>query len=144
MLEHLRPKNFQVREMFREENNELIPVDHLKPGETGQIEYYFGGKTYKHVGEWPIVNATPKYIIPLKFAFFFDNDKCIECTDVVRKYYNGPTQSRPNIDVYAPRPHFRISFHGGFKFSIGIKWVLVKKNTGAIHTLNILNQADLI
>lgn len=143
---YFRPKNFQVHEMFRvNSHGDLIPVETLQPGETGYVDYFFGGKLYRHIGTWPIRNLIPRFQIPTKFAFFVDDETetPVPCTDIVKKY-QGPTESQLSFDEYVPRPHFSISFQGGFRISMGIKWVLKKKVSGTVHVLNVLGQKSHI
>lgn len=135
----IRPKNFQVHQMFKHQGNELIPVDELKPGEYGHIDYYFGGKLYTHFGSWPIRNLIPRFSVPVYKALFFDDEGSdpVECTEIVKRH-SGPTPSPVSLDVYVPRPHFSISFHRGIHISIGIKWVLKKKVQGTIQVQDVL------
>lgn len=137
----VRPKNFQVHQMFRHDGHELIPVDSFKPGEHGHVDYYFGGQLYTHLGTWPIKNVVPRFSVPVHSAIFIDSEEFrpTVCTDVVRRHA-GPTQSPVSFDVYVPRPHFTVSFTGGLKVSVGIKWILVKRVSGVLHIQNVLGQ----
>jgi hypothetical protein len=139
IIEKIRPKNFQIIRMFRHHGNELIPVDSFKPGELGHVDYYFGGQVYTHLGEWPIKNAMPRFSVPVHSAIFINDEdlKPVVCTEIVRRH-SGPTQSPVSFDKYAPRPHLSISFSGGLRISLGIKWVLVKKVSGTVHVQNVL------
>ena len=141
IIEQCRPKNFQVHHMFRHDGNELIPVKKFKPGETGHVNYYFGGQLYTHLGRWPIQNIVPRFSVPVHSAIFVNDEdrKPTICTEIVRRH-SGPTQSPVSLDVYAPRPHFTVSFSGGLRISVGIKWILVKKVSGTVHIQNVLGQ----
>lgn len=141
IIEHCRPKNFQVQRMFRHVGDELIPVDTFKPGEHGHVDYYFGGQLYTHLGCWPIQNIVPRFLVPVHSAIFIDDKdkKPTICTEIVRRH-SGPTQTPVSFDVYAPRPHFTVSFTGGLRISVGIKWILVKKVSGTVHIQNVLGQ----
>jgi len=135
IIEQFRPKNFQVKQMFRiDDELSLVPVTSLSPGQIGKIEYYFGGKEYIHIGTWPIQNARPKFIVPIKYACLDDGT---ECTEIVRKYYGGPTQSEPDFNMYAPAPHVQFSIG---RITIGIKWRLVRKQTPKFYGVNLFNQ----
>jgi hypothetical protein len=127
--------------MFRHDGNELIPVDEFKPGEHGHVDYYFGGQLYTHIGYWPIQNIVPRFSVPVHSAIFINEDdrKPTVCTEIVRRHA-GPTQSPVSFDVYAPRPHFTVSFSEGLKISLGIKWVLVKKVLGTLCIQSVLGQ----
>lgn len=144
-IEQLRPKNFQVHQMFRHDGDELIPVDKFRAGEHGHVDYYFGGQLYTHLGRWPIKNIKPRFSIPVHSAIFINDEdrKPVVCTDVIRRH-SGPTLSPVSFDEYAPRPYFTISFTGGFRISMGIKWVRVKKVSGVIHVQNVLGQMTKI
>jgi hypothetical protein len=141
IIEQCRPKNFQVHQMFRHDGDELIPVEEFKPGEYGRVDYYFGGQIYTHIGHWPIQNIVPRFSVPVHSAIFINDEdlKPIVCTEIVRRHA-GPTQSPVSFDVYAPRPRVTISFSGGLKISLGIKWILVKKVSGRIQIQNVLGQ----
>ena len=140
----IRPKNFQVHQMFKHQGDELIPVEELGPGEHGHVDYYFGGKLYTHLGTWPIRDAVTRFSVPVHTALFFDNEgsQPVVCTDVVKRH-SGPTQSPVSFDVYVPRPHFSILFHGGLRISIGIKWVLKKKVQGKLHVQDVLGRVSV-
>ena len=141
IIEQFRPKNFQVHQMFKHTDNELIPVDEFKPGEYGHVDYYFGGQLYTHLGYWPIRNVVPRFSIPVHSAIFIDSEEFrpTVCTEIVRRH-SGPTESPVSFDVYVPRPHFTVSFTGGLRISMGIKWVRVKKISGVLHIQNVLGQ----
>ena len=141
IIEQCRPKNFQVHHMFRHDGDELIPVNKFKPGETGHVNYYFGGQLYTHLGCWPIQNIIPRFLVPVHSAIFVNDEdrKPTICTEIVRRH-SGPTQSPVSLDVYAPRPHFTVSLPGGLRISMGIKWVLVKKVSGTVHIQNVLGK----
>ena len=145
IIEQCRPKNFQVHQMFRHDGNELVPVDEFKPGEHGHVNYYFGGQMYTHIGNWPIQNIVPRFSVPVHSAIFIDNcdRKPVFCTEIIRRH-SGPTQSPVSFDVYSPRPHFTVSFSGGLKISLGIKWVLVKKVSGTVCIQNVLGQVTRV
>lgn len=135
LFEQCKPKNFQIKRMFRIDNeSSLIPVNRLKPGEVGKIEYFFGGQEYIHVGEWPIQEARPRFVIPIHSARLEDGT---ECTEIVRKYCGGPTQSPPDFNTYAPAPHLEFSL---FRVTLGVKWRLVKRNTPKFHIVDIFTQ----
>jgi len=140
IVHYLRPTtNFQVKRMFKRVGNELIPVRELKHDEQGHIDYYFGGKLYTHIGQWPIQHIVPRFSIPIHTALFISDDdmKPIVCTETVRRH-SGPTQSPISFDKYSPRPY--ISFSRGVKISMGIKWVLTRKVTGTIYVQDVLGQ----
>ena len=131
--------------MFRHDCNELIPVDEFKPGEHGHVNYYFGGQLYTHIGHWPIQNIVPRFSVPVHSAIFINDEdrKPTVCTEIVRRH-SGPTQSPVSFDVYSPRPQFTVSFTGGLKISVGIKWVLLKKVSGTLRIQNVLGQMTQI
>ena len=141
IIEQCRPKNFQVHHMFRHDGNELIPVNKFKPGEQGHVDYYFGGQLYTHIGRWPIENIVPRFSVPVHSAIFINDEdrKPTVCSEIVRRH-SGPTQSPVSFDVYAPRPHFTVSFSGGLRISLGIKWILVKRVSGTVRIQNVLGQ----
>ena len=134
-----RPKNFQIKSIYKG-TDELIPVDNLNPGETGQVEYFFGGKVYRHIGEWPPKKIVPSFKLPILSAKL-DN---YTFTEQVKKIYLGPTNSKINLDVYVPRPHFKISItKGGIRFSLGIKWILKEKVSGLLKILHLFGQETI-
>jgi hypothetical protein len=127
--------------MFRHDDCELIPVDEFNPGEYGHVDYYFGGQLYTHIGSWPIQNIVPRFSVPVHSAIFVNDEdgKPTICTEIVRRHA-GPTQSPLSFDVYAPRPHFTVSFSGGLKISVGIKWFLAKRVSGRVCIQDVLGQ----
>lgn len=131
--------------MFRHDGTEMIPVEELKPSENGHVDYYFGGQLYTHIGHWPIQNIIPRFSVPVHSAIFVDDEdgKPTVCTEIVRRH-SGPTQSLVSFDVYAPRPHFTVSFSGGLRISVGIKWVLIKKASGTVCIQNVLGLVSRI
>lgn len=136
------PKNFQVHEMFSvDTNGNLIPVDTLEPGQYGYIDYFFGGKLYRHIGTWPIETIVPKFIVPLKCAFFVDTDtgRKHECTEFVRRH-QGPTQSQVIFDEYVPRPHVTWTWNERFSLKIRLKWTRKRHVKGMLYTVNVLGQ----
>lgn len=136
-----RPKNFQIHQMFKHSGDELIPVDEFKSGEHGHVDYYFGGRLYTHIGQWPLQNVVPRFSVPVHSAIFVNDEdhQPTVCTETVRRH-SGPTESPVSFDRYAPRPHVTISFSGGFRISMGIKWVLVKKVSGTVHVQDVLGR----
>jgi hypothetical protein len=135
VLEIFRPKNFQVKQAYRG-TDELIQVDRLRPGQHGHTEYYFGGRLYKHIGEWPPERSLPKFRVPVSHAEI--NNHIV--TEEVKKF-QGPTKSKLSLDVYVPRPHFRFSFtKGGFRISLGIKWVLKKRMNGVLKIIDMFGK----
>lgn len=138
-----RPKNFQVEQMLLHKDNELIPVESFEPEESGYIDYYFGGRLYTHIGHWPIDSTVARFLIPVHNAVFVDDETSTstECTEIVRRH-SGPTQSPVSFDIYVPRPHFTISFTGGLRISMKIKWVRIKKVSGVLHVKNVLGQTS--
>lgn len=138
-----RPKNFQIKEIFKIQGDELVPVETLKPQDMGYIDYYFGGKLYRHIGNWPF-RAVPRYIVPIRHAIFTDqNGNETECTDIVKKY-QGPSETPFDFHVYVPRPHFNVSFNGGFRITLGLKWVLKERKSGHLIVTNIFGQKNHI
>ena len=131
--------------MFKHDGNELIPVEEFKTGEHGHVDYYFGGQLYTHIGHWPIQNIIPRFLVPVHSAIFVDDEdrKPTICTEIVRRH-SGPTQTPVSFDVYAPRPYFTVSFSGGLRISMGIKWVLVKKVSGTLRIQNVLGQTTVM
>lgn len=137
IIHPIRPVNFHVKRMFKRTGRELIPVKELNHDEQGHVDYYFGGKLYTHLGNWPIQCIVPRFSVPVHSAIFVNDvdKKGVVCTDIVRRH-SGPTQSPISFDKYSPRPY--ISFSGRFKISLGIKWVLIKKVTGTVYIQDVL------
>jgi hypothetical protein len=137
-MDYFLPKNFQIHQVFKG-TDELIPVRKLGPGEIGQVDYYFGGKIYRHIGTWPPVNRTPQFTIPIVKAVFTDDvtHESHVCTELVRKYMSGPTNSPISFDQRVPRPHITVYFFG---MRVEVKWVRVRKVTGKIQMTNVLGQ----
>lgn len=138
-----RPKNFQVRRLFKYDHDELIPVESLKPHEQGHVEYYFGGHLYTHIGTWPLKDITPRFTIPVQYAVFVNKDTghATLCTDRVKQYMFGPTESRVPFNKYIPMPYIRFVGHN---VKIGIKWKLYRKVHGTLYICNILGQITVI
>ena len=128
VIQFFRPKNFQVKEVFKG-TDELIPVDTLRPGEVGRVDYYFGGKLYRHFGEWPPVRSQSKFRVPV---FRAEIDE-IDVTDEFKKL-QGPTNTKILLGLYSPRIHVSFSF---LKISMRVKWILKKKLTGLLKITDI-------
>jgi hypothetical protein len=135
LLQFFRPKNFQVSLAYKG-TEELIPVYKLQPGEHGQTEYYFGGRLYKHIGEWPPERSLPTFKVPIVQAKLDNHD----VTEELKKL-QGPTKTELSMDVYVPRPHVQFSItRVGIRFSLGIKWVLKKKMTGLLKVIDLFGK----
>jgi hypothetical protein len=138
-----RPKNFQVKRLFKYENDTVIPVKYLEPYDKGLIEYYFGGQLYTHIGTWPLRDVKPKFTVPIQYAVFVDRDslRVKLCTDRVKQYMFGPTESKVQFDTYIPVPHIRFK---GYTLKINIKWKLYRKVRGTLYICNVLGQVTTV
>ena len=134
-----RPKNFQVRQLFKYDRDDMIPVSTLGPKDKGFVEYYFGGQVYAHIGTWPPQSIKPRFMVPIQHAIFVNQEtgKASLCTERVKQYMSGPTESQISFDKYIPIPYIQLD---NYKIKIRLKWRLYRKVRGTLYVCNILGQ----
>ena len=141
LLFTFRPKNFQVKRFFKYDHDDIVPVESLLPHEQGHVDYYFGGNMYTHIGTWPLQDLKPRFTVPIQYAVFVNRDtgQSTLCTDHVKRYMYGPTDSRVPVPFhkYVPVPYVRFYGH---RIKLGIKWKLYRKMHGTLYICNILGQ----